>query len=398
MRPTIVRTDRRYFVYLVGFLGAIGILDTALLNPTIAAYAKFLGADDFLSSFIAGMYSIVAIPASLVMGLMIDVIGRKRALVTGLGLTALWIYGYFVASTPMHLLLFRVTHSLSGSLVFPATIAMAVDTARKGIGRGLGAYWMVIGGALAIGSFVSAAMVRSLGFRPIFLLVVGISLLGMAIALTLPETARSRFKPKASLGILASSMRWLSVSYVSIFSLYFAFGVIVGSLSLVIIALGVSEQEAASRVGVYIGLAIVVSLPLFYVTGRILNRVGPVRILAAGIVLTAFSQLLLMWSLEAPYAYASSALLGISIAFVFVASTAVASVPEARGASIGLHQTANIAGVAVGAPVSGLLLKYFGGVSPFLVALAVQWLTLMFIAASRKVTKAAELGLLEAQG
>ncbi len=389
----MLRTDKSYFVLLAGLLGAVGILDTAILNPTVAAYAKALGADEVLASLTAGMYSIVAIPASLAMGLLIDVIGRKRALIMGLGLTALWIYGYSIAVTPYHLLGFRVAHSISGSLVFPATIAMVVDTTKGRVGRGIGTYWAVVGSALAIGSFISAAMVQTVGFRPVFLLVVGISFVGMLVAVALPETARERFRPRTSLGIVASSMRWLSVAYLSIFSLYFAFGVIIGSLSLALILEGASPEEAAGGVGIYIGVATTVSLPLFYTVGRVIHRVGTVRVLGGGIMSAAVSQFILMVSLNPPYTYVSSVALGISIALIFVASTAVAAVPEARGASIGLHQTANIAGVAIAAPLSGFLLKYFGGIAPFTVALIVQGLTLAYIAASKEVTKQVEMEL-----
>lgn len=391
VRPRILRTDRSYFVVLVGLLGAIGILDTAILNPTIAAYAKVLGADVVLASFIAGLYSIVAIPASLVMGLTIDVIGRKRALIVGLGLTALWIYGYSEATIPLHLLIFRVTHSISGSLVFPASIAIIIDTTRRSLGRGIGVYWAVVGSALAIGSSISAVLVQSLGFRSLFLFVVGISIVGMVIAFALPETAPERIMPRVSLRVIASSIRWLSIAYVSIFSLYFAFGAIVGSLSLAIMLNGASPEEAASTVGIYIAIATMTSLPVFYIVGRVIHRVGPVRILALGIATTAVSQLLLTISLRPLYAHSSSVILGFSIASVFVASTAIAALPKARGASIGLHQTANIAGVAVAAPISGLLLKHLGGSAPFAVALAVQMLTLVVIIASRRVTRSAEL-------
>lgn len=393
---TMVRTDRGYFILLVGVLGAFGILDTAILNPTVAAFASSLGADDFLASFIAGLYSLVAIPASILMGLAIDSIGRKRALVAGLGLTALWIYGYSLATTPLHLLLFRITHSVSGSLVFPATIAMVADAAKREMGRGIGVYWMVIGIALAVGSFVSASLVPSLGFRSLYLLVAAMSLVGMAVALALPETAAERLPPGRSVGVLRASFRWLSVSYVSIFSLYFAFGAIVGSLSLAFILTGLTPEAAARNVGLYIGLATLVSLPLFYVVGRLMRRLGATAVLLTGISFTALSQLLLALSLGPSLLYVSSALLGVAIAAVYVASTTLAVLPRARGASVGLHQTTNIAGVAVGAPVSGLLLQTFGLAAPFAAAVAVQLAALLVIVAGRGVTRTAETQALEA--
>ncbi len=386
----MVRTDRNFFILLVGLLGAIGIIDTAILNPTIAAYAKSLGATEFFASFIAGLYAIIAIPASFAMGLSIDAIGRRRALVVGLGLTAVFVFGYALAATPAQLMVFRITHAVSGSLVFPASIAMIVDAARRKVSRSLGLYWVVIASVIFIGSAVSGTLVPALGFQPLFVVVAAISLIGMVIALTVPETAARRVMPRASISGIASAIRWLSVAYLSMFSLYFAFGVIVGSLALVIALTGMSLEQAAGTVGLYIALATAVSIPAFPLVARLLERMGTVPTLAGGIGLAAVSQLLLVFSLGLASLILSAVLLGGGIALVFVTSTAVAALPEARGASIGLHQTANIAGVAVGAPISGLLLQTWGTFAPFAVAVLVQVATLVLILASRKVIRPAD--------
>jgi len=65
-RKRMIKTDKSYFIVLMGFIGAIGIIDTVLINPNISAFAFSLGADEILASFIAGVYSLVAIPASIV--------------------------------------------------------------------------------------------------------------------------------------------------------------------------------------------------------------------------------------------------------------------------------------------------------------------------------------------
>ncbi len=392
----MLRTDKAYFVPLIAVLGAVGIIDTAILNPTISAFAASLGADEILASLIAGLYSIVAIPASIIMGLTVDAIGRRRALIAGLGFTALWIYGYSIAATPLDLVIFRTTHAISGSLVFPASIAMIVDASRRKMGQSIGLYWIVIGSVIALGSGLSAVLVSSLGFRWMFVLVALVSLGGFGIALAVPETARRGMTPRRSVRVIVSSIKWLYVSYLSIFSLYFAFGAVVGSLALVLILSGAAEQTAAASVGIYIFLATLVSLPLFYLAGRFLDRVGPVRMLGLGIASAGVSQAMLLISLSSLLLIVSAVALGVGIALVFVASTAVAALPRARGASIGLHQTANIAGVAVGAPLSGIFLHYYGALGPFTVAAAVQVVALAILFASRKSTRQADLQLMGA--
>ncbi len=390
----MIRTDRSYFLPVVALLGAIGVIDTAILNPTISAYAVTLGAGESVAGFIAGLYSIVAIPASLAMGLAIDAIGRRLALVVGLGLTAVWIFGYALAATPLHLMLLRIAHSLSGALVFPASIAMILDAARRKIGRSIGLYWLVVGTVIAIGSAISATLVTGLGFRPLFRLVAAVSLLGMVVAIVMPEAPPRRMAPRASLQVIIASFRWLSVAYLSMFALYFAFGMIVGALSLVIIQGGVPAEEATRSTALYVALATVVSLPGFPVVGRMIGRVGNARLLGGGILLIVAAMALLLVSLDTAVLIASAVLLGGAIALVFVASTAVASIPEARGVSIGLHQTSNIAGVAVGAPVSALVLELLGPIAPFLLAVLMQVIALVVIVAGRKVIRPADRELM----
>jgi MFS family permease len=329
------------------------------------------------------------------MGLTIDSIGRKRALIIGLGLTALWIYGYSIANSPLELLLFRATHAISGSLVFPASIAMIVDGTRKKVTKKIGTYWMIIGGAMAVGSALSAILVRSIGFRPLFMIVVIISLLGFFLALLIPETGKKVIKPKASLKIIASSIRMLSIAYISIFSIYFIFGAIVGSLSLALILDGIRIEDAASLVGRYMAVATLIALPIFYLVGRGIGKLGIIRTLILGLMFATLSQISIFLSIGIYSIYISSAILGIAIPLVYVSSTSLAVLPEAKGSSIGLQQTANIAGVAVAAPLSGLLLKYFGPSAPFTLTIFVQILSIIIVVFLAKKMKSNEKQILQ---
>ncbi|MEO0217988.1 MAG: MFS transporter, partial [candidate division WOR-3 bacterium] len=66
------------------FVGFVGVLDTSFMIPIISIYAKSLGVSDFEAGFIAGFYSIVAIPSSIIAGILVDRFGRKRTLFIGL--------------------------------------------------------------------------------------------------------------------------------------------------------------------------------------------------------------------------------------------------------------------------------------------------------------------------
>jgi len=96
---------KRSLLPLATLMGFIGVADTAFMLPVISAYAKFLGADEALAGLIAGLYSIVAIPASLMMGVSVDILGRRRALLlaflpflicgTFYAISIILFYGFF---------------------------------------------------------------------------------------------------------------------------------------------------------------------------------------------------------------------------------------------------------------------------------------------------------------
>ncbi|WP_218184405.1 MFS transporter, partial [Aeropyrum camini] len=117
---------------LLALAGFAGLMDTAFLLGVVAAYAEHLGASKAEAGFIAGLYSMVAIPASLAAGLAVDKVGRKKALVAGLAWDTLAIALYTTASTPGELALYRALHAIGGSLVYPAFFSIVGDAGGRG--------------------------------------------------------------------------------------------------------------------------------------------------------------------------------------------------------------------------------------------------------------------------
>lgn len=173
--------------------GFAGLMDTAFLLGVIAAYAKYLGADEDLAGFIAGLYSMVAIPASILAGFIVDRMGRRKSLLAGLAWDAASMTAYSYASTPMELALVRGLHALGGSLVYPALFAMIGDIAGRGRrGSYSGSYLAVVGFAVAVGSALGGKVTEAYGFTAAFRLVALILLAGLLASLTIPETARPK--------------------------------------------------------------------------------------------------------------------------------------------------------------------------------------------------------------
>lgn len=373
---------KRSFLPLATLMGFIGIADTAFMLPVISAYAKFLGADEALAGLIAGLYSIVAIPASLTMGVSVDILGRRRALLLAFLSDSIIVYAYSLVTNPAQLFIVRAIHAIGGSLTFPAIIAFVGDIKMNSLGRSFALYWMGVGSSIALGSMISGTITSTLGFKAVFQVLSIIMIIGLFLSFFIPETLTKSSKPKRIFIEMKKSVGWLLSSYVSIYALYYAFGVITGILSLTLIeVLGIMKEEAVKITGFYIGLSTIISIILFYPFGAITDRNGPRIPAVVGFTSLMLSQTILAFNLTWNYLLISSIALGIAMSAILTLSTVVASSTSqsSRGTSIGFQQMMNILGVATAAPISGLILGTIGPQIPYLIGALVQVLALIIV-------------------
>src|SRR3989475_2181492 len=151
------------------FATLVGTMDNNALIPVITFYAIALGADALMAGLIVGAYSRVHIPANIVFGRLADRVGRKRPLVYGLLWDAVSLALYAVASSPIALLLVRVSHGLGGGFVGPSSMALVserADPARKG--RAFAYYGISIAIAVILGFAVAGIASARNAYRPMF--------------------------------------------------------------------------------------------------------------------------------------------------------------------------------------------------------------------------------------
>src|SRR3989475_7811635 len=151
------------------FATLVGTMDNNALIPVITFYAIGLGADPFMAGLIVGAYSLIHIPANIVFGRLADRIGRKRPLVFGLLWDAVSLALYAVASSPIALLLVRVSHGLGGGFVGPSSMALVserADPARKG--RAFAYYGISIAIAGILRFAVAGIASARNAYRPMF--------------------------------------------------------------------------------------------------------------------------------------------------------------------------------------------------------------------------------------
>lgn len=352
------RTDQAIMV-LVGFTA---ILDTSFLIVVIAAYAESLGASEPMAGFISGLYSLVAIPASLAAGPIIDRVGRKRAISAGMLWDAALIYSYSLARNPLELAVVRGLHAVGGSLTYPAFIARAAETSGPNMGYSMARYLAPVALAVALGSGSGALMVSRLGFRDSFqalsAVILVVALLSLALRRELEETrwagVRGVLEGIRGAGRSVAAGLWI------IFSLYMGIGVVVGGLATALINEGVaaSEEDAARQTGVLVSQSVLISVPLFLILGHLSDKRGLRGIILAGSILPAATlALTLAGGLHLTSLRPLFAAFGFTLAALLLSSTllVVRAPPQSRGSAVALQQVSNIAGVVVGANAGGVL-------------------------------------------
>ncbi len=372
----------RTVVYILSLIAFIGVIDTSFLISIISPYARQLGASEFEAGLIAGLYSIVAIPASVLAGFLMDRIGRWRLLRLGLTLDFLSMILYYFAFTPYMLMAVRVLHAIGGSMLFPSGVSLVARYSRERIAPGVSTFLIFIALSVVAGSLTSATIVSLMGFKPVFLLLSVIIGLGGLMSFFIPSflDVGEITHRKLDFRVLRIYGVNTILSITFIFTLYLAFGFFVGGYPTVLAkSLGLTEERVSSLIGMFIGISTLISIPLMYFTGYMLQR-GYLRLVnTLGLVSLAFSTGILMLNLSFVTHMVSALILSISIGMLMVSSTYLAvNVDDSiRGVTSALHQTFNILGVAIGAPLSGLLASIYLG-EMFIIPMAMSIIALVY--------------------
>lgn len=361
----------RLEVLILAMAAFIGILDTSVMIPTVAAYAASLGADEVQAGLVVASYSYVALIASVVAGVLVDVLGRKRSLILGLAWDAVSVLLYIAARTPLDLALARGVHALGGSLVYPAIYSRAAGPGRRPdearIALALAATALAVAAGIAAGGALSAV----LGFERLYALVALALLAGAGLAALLPPD-RARPPLRAALlrvlGGLRSARFQVAGASATIMLAYIGLGAVAGGLSTAILrdGLAASEEEASLVAGIAMGAAVIISSAAIMALGLASRGKGH---RASALAATAASAVLAVYPILGPSAaplYITAG--GIALGGLMLASTLLAAMapPESRGAAIGVQQVFNILGAGIGASLGGAA-SAIGGVGGVIV-------------------------------
>lgn len=368
-------TFSRYSKTLYPILGAIGfvaLIDTSMISPIIASYAKSLGADAALAGLIAGIYSLISIPMIVLSGFVSDVIGRRRSILFGLVGDLMAMILYLFSPSAGVLLATRILHAVFDSFIVPPTLALIGDLFSRSVAGPLSLLWIFMAAALIVGSGSASGLVSAIGFQAVFIVVA--ALISACIAITvrgLPLSEGGAYRGRAEARLIRLYAPRVAISMTSTFSMYLLIGAIVGTLPTILIdRFGLDERGAAAQIGVFMVISTSVSIPLFPLSARLAERKTPLIPLLAGLIASSAASLMLEFGAGSLLnRLLASIIFGVSLSTILLASSyLVVTLPkEVRGLGSGLNQSASLLGVAIGAPLTALYFITLGMSSLFII-------------------------------
>jgi MFS family permease len=279
--PTLPRAaGRRHWLGLAVLLcgSFVTVLDAMIVQIAIPSIARDLHAGGAALELLLAGYSMGYGVLLVTGGRLGDIHGRKRMFL--IGMTAFTAASVLcgVAPSSVSLVAARVLQGMTASLVLPQVLA----SIRVGFNgderrRAFGVMGLVIGIAAASGQLVGGFLIGSdlwgLGWRLVFLVNLPIGIAAVVLGLKLLDESRVPTATRLDLrGVLLSTLglACLLAAFIGVRPLGIAPAVIVGALSLPVLALFIRHESGFERAGHAPLLSIRLLRVPYFITGAVL--------------------------------------------------------------------------------------------------------------------------------
>lgn len=357
---------------LVVFLHYVGAY---MRMPLLPLYARAGGAGTGEIGLLMGAFTVVAAVSAIPGGLLADRFGRRRLIVVGLCISAAASFALPLSQAVPVLAGVLAVAGWAMAALTPAVMAYIGEVGGPaGAGRAYGWYTTALYGGMTLGPACGGIAADFGGYRFAFLASGGVLLATWVVAVAgLPETRAQAGGRTASL----AGLRRVMVNPVvlgcwgAVFSMTFAWGVLLAFLPLYAQDLGLSRRAIGGLFGLQAFCNMGMRAPVGYVSDRSGIRAP---FITAGLLIFAAAAAVIP-ALTHPGALAAAiGLTGVGQGIGAVATGAAlseATEPSVRGAAMGGYSMALYAGVAAGSVVVGPVIERAGFRAGFAVAAAV---------------------------
>ncbi|TES95413.1 MAG: MFS transporter [Promethearchaeota archaeon] len=361
-------TISRKYIFLALTLSFLINFDSNTAIPIIATYAGKLGASIIFTGFIVGIYSMVHIPSNLIFGRLVDKFGRKKLIAFGVFLDGLSLLLYALAQNPIFLLFGRIIHGIGGGFGGPATMAYISDaTSQKRGGRGMALYGMSIGFSNLIGFMLGGLVAQIIGVSNLFIIIAIVLFVMSFTSLLLPSIYQpSKDDDKEKFNLREEIKQFKKVvfrksmisPYLSILAMMFNMGIVTAAYTVML----ESAAYTVGQTGMILSIMVIFSILIHYPAGVLSDKIGYVKVMLIGLFLIALSFGVFIISLEAPLPMIGMAFLGVGHGLIFPSSAGMIkekTKDSESGVATGAFYALIVAGVAIGAPVSGFAYEIY---------------------------------------
>lgn len=324
------------------------------LLPTFPFFVTWLGGDAVTIGLATALFSIASIVSRPFVGWLIDTRGRRTILVLGLAGMALIPMGYFASAGIALAVVLRTAHGVFHAASSNASSTWVTDIIpHKRMGEGLGMYGLSMAVSTAVAPALGLAVMNRWGFPPLFLIT---ALVAVAALLTCVGIRSRNYTMSEAPLRISELFEPMSVpAAVTQFFFMMAYGVIEVYVAIYAASCGLPGGGAYF---VFIALGTVATRILL---GRAIDKYGEARLVYSGNAAIIAGILLLVFAHNMPCYLLSAVLLGYSFGAIqpslqTMAMHAVA--PGRRGAASSTFFVAFDLGIALGAFLAGVLVKY----------------------------------------
>lgn len=364
----------------VGFMAWVSY--SMARSPLLPLFTKSLGADPAALGFVAAASTITGIVFKAPSGALSDILGRRKVLMMGMAVFGLVPFLYLFVNSYWQLAAVRFLHGLATAIFGPAAAAMVADLFDEQRGEKIGWYASAVTTGKLLGPLLGGYILLVTDFKHSYLIVGIIGAISLLIAMfgIKENSIPSKNKPKdpqplrnairkigRGFAEVLSDFRISMVSSVDALS-YLAVGALETFLPLYgIFVLGLDS----GKVGILFAVQAITTLLSRPIMGRLSDAIGRKPMIISGLLVSALSLGAVTFMSNFYLLLVVVAVYGLGVSITDSSTTAmIADISKARnyGAAMGVQGTILDIGHASGPILSGIMVKYYGYGSAFILA------------------------------
>lgn len=336
-----------------------------MLIPELPAYLTSMGGAEY-KGYIIGLFTITAGIARPFSGKLTDKIGRVPVMAIGSLVCVICGLLYPLLTTVAGFLWLRLFHGFSTGFKPTATAAYVADIIPANRwGEAMGIHGLCFSTGLAIGPAIGSELTQHFSINAMFYCSSLFALLSIIILVNMKETLHKKERFNMKMLKLKRNelieLRVLPGAFITFLS-YLSYGAILTVISDWGAHLGISNK------GLFFMVFTVSSLLIRFLSGKLSDRIGRVKIIKFSLLLLVIALVLIAKAVSPTTLLMASSVYGIATGMLSPAITAWIvdlSHPDLRGKAIATMYIALEAGIGLGAFVAGALFVSDVAMIPF---------------------------------